>query len=193
MLESRIVRVRRSRGGLTLYFPPGRGGLVGFMLLSFGAVFAGMGVFAFTASSGMGAGVLFGAVATAFGGVFLVVFGGVGGLMMLGDFYSLVNSLLVEIRNGTVTTRRSFFFPFRRTARFEDIEKIEMGVHSSVGQGAKASSYMKIRAFVRGGRRISLGDDIPLGRQSEILAALLEEAIGIPVEMVKRSGRRLRA
>ena len=192
-MSSRVVRVHRSRGGLTLYFPPGRGGLGGFMLLSFGAVFAGGGVFAFISGSGTGAGGLFGAVATAFGGVFLTIFGGVGGLMMLGGFYSLVNSLVVEIRNGAVTTCRSFFFPFRRTARFEDVERIEMDVHSRVGQGAKASSYMRIRAFVRGGRRISLGDDIPLGRQSDILAALLEEAIGIPIETVKRSGRRLRA
>jgi hypothetical protein len=150
-LSPSVVRVHRSRGGLTLYFPPGRGGLGGFMLLSFGAVFAGMGVFAFLASSGTGAGGLFGAVATAFGGVFLVIFGGVGGLMMLGGFYLLVNSLVVEIRNGAVTTRRSFFLPFRRTARFTDVEKIEMDVQSRVGQGAKASSYLRIRAFVRGG------------------------------------------
>lgn len=43
------------------------------------------------------------------------------------------------------------------------------------------------------GRRVPLGDGIPLGRQSEILAALLEEAIGIPVETVKRSRPRLRS
>ena len=192
-LSPKVVRVHRSRGGLTLYFPAGRGGLGGVMLLSFGVVFAGGGVFAFVGTSATGSDGLIGAAAMAFGGIFLVVFGGVGALMVLMGLYPLVNSLVVDIRNGKVATRRSFFVPFRRTARFEDIEKIEMDVHSRVGQGAKSSSHMRIRAFVRGGRRISLGDDVPLGRQSEILAALLEEAIGIPVETVKRSRRRLRA
>jgi len=113
--------------------------------------------------------------------------------MMFLILCSLLNSLAVEIRNGKVVTRRSFFLPFKWTARLEDIEKIDMDVHSRVGQGAKASSHMRIRAFVWGGRRISLGDDIPLGRQSEILAALLKEAMGIPVEIVKQSRPRLRS
>ena len=188
-----VVRVQRRRGGLTLSFPPGRGGVGGFMLLTFGAVFAGAGVFALVSTSDTGADGLIGAVAVGFGGFFLLVFGGFGALMMFLGLYSLLNSLVVEIRNDKVVTRRSFFLPFKRTARVEDVQKIEMDVHSRVGQGAKASSHMRIRAFVRGGRRISLGDDIPLGRQSEILAALLEEAIGIPVETVKRSRPRLRS
>ena len=153
-LSPRVVRVHRSRGGLTLYFPAGRGVL---------------------------------------GGIMLLIFGGVGALMMLLGLYSLVNSLVVEIRNGKVTARRSFFVPFSRTARFDEIQRIEMDVHSRVGQGAKSSSHVRIRGIVRGGRRISLGDDVPLGRQSEILAALLEEAIGVPVETVKRSRLRVPA
>ena len=192
-LSPRVVRVRRGRGGLTLSFPAGRGGVGGLMLLIFGAVFAGGGVFAFVSTSDTGADGLIGVVAVGFGGFFLLVFGGMGALMILLGLYSLLNSLVVEIRNGKVVARRSFFLPFKRTARLEDIQKIEMDVHSRVGQGAKASSHMRIRAFVRRGRRISLGDDIPLGRQSEILAALLEEAIGIPVETVKRSRPRLRS
>ena len=193
VLSPRVVRVQRRRGGLTLSFPASRGGVGGLMLLIFGAVFAGGGVFAFVSTSDTGAGGLIAAVVAGFGGFFLLIFGGVGALMMLLGLYSLVNSLVVEIRNGKIVTRRSFFLPFKRTARFEDVQKIEMDVHSRVGQGAKAASHMRIRAFVRGGTRIPLGDDVPLGRQSEILAALLEEAIGIPVETVKRSRPRLRS
>ncbi|MEE8146898.1 MAG: hypothetical protein V3T24_04790, partial [Longimicrobiales bacterium] len=192
-LSPRVVRVHRSRGGLTLSFPAGRGGLGGIMLLIFGAVFAGAGVFAFMTTSDIGAGGLVGGVMLAFGGFFLLIFGGIGSLMMLLGIYSLVNSLVVEIGNGKVVTRRSFFLPFRRTARFEELQKIEMDVHSRVGQGAKSSAHVRIRGFLRGGRRISLGDDIPLGRQSEILAALLEESIGIPVEIVTRSRPRIRS
>ena len=192
-LSPRVVRVHRGRGGLTLYFPAGRGGLGGLMLLIFGAVFAGAGVFAFATTTDIGADGVIGGVTVAFGGFFLLVFGGFGALMMLLGLYTLLNSLVVEIRNGKVTARRSFFLPFSRTARFEEFQKIEMDVHSRVGQGAKSSSHVRIRGIVRGGRRISLGDDVPLGRQSEIIAALLEEAIGVPVETVKRSRLRVPA
>jgi hypothetical protein len=145
VLSPRVVQVHRRRGGLTLSFPAGRGGVGGLMLLIFGAVFA------FVSTSDTGAGGLIAAVVAGFGGFFLLIFGGVGALMMLLGLYSLVNSLVVEIRNGKVVTRRSFFLPFKRTTRVEDIQKIEMDVHSRVGQGAKASSHMRIRAFVRGG------------------------------------------
>ena len=161
------------------------------MLLIFGAVFAGAGVFAFVTTTDIGADGVIGGVTVAFGGFFILVFGGFGALMMLLGLYTLLNSLVVEIRNGKVTARRSFFVPFTRTARFEEFQKIEMDVHSRVGQGAKSSSHVRIRGIVHGGRRISLGDDVPLGRQSEILAALLEEAIGVPVETVKRSRLRV--
>ena len=40
---------------------------------------------------------------------FLLIFGGIGALMMMLGIYSLVNSLVVEIGNGKVVARRSFF------------------------------------------------------------------------------------
>ena len=150
-LSPRVVRVQRSRGGLTLSFPAGRGGLSGLMLLSFGAVFTGGGVFALVSTTDVGAGGLIGAISVGFGGFFLLVFGGFGALMMFLGLYTLVNSLVVEIRNGKIVTRRSFFFSFKRRIRFEDVEKIEMDVHSRVGQGAKSLSHVRIRGFARGG------------------------------------------
>ena len=69
-LSSRVVRVHRSRGGLSLYFPAGRGGLGGLLLLIFGAVFAGGGVFAFLSTTGIGADGVIGGVTIAFGGFF---------------------------------------------------------------------------------------------------------------------------
>jgi hypothetical protein len=107
-LSPRVVRVHRSRGGLPLYFPAGRGGLGGIMLLIFGAVFA------FVTTTDIGADAVIGRVVVAFGDLFLMIFGGFGVLVMLLGLYSLV----VEIRNGKVIAHRSFFLPFRRTARF---------------------------------------------------------------------------
>ena len=62
------------------------------MLLTFGAVFAGAGAFALVSTSDTGADGLIGAVAVGFGGFFLLVFGGIGALMMFLGLYSLLNS-----------------------------------------------------------------------------------------------------
>ena len=159
------------------------------MMLIFGAVFVGSGAFAFGQVTDMGSGFAGSGVSLAFGafgGMFLLTFGGIGSLLMLLGFYSLVNSLVVEIRNGRITTTRSFFFAFKREARIEDLTRIEMMVHSRVGQGVKSEAHVKIRATLRRGRPIPLGDDIPQGRTSEILVALLEDALGMQVESVRR-------
>ena len=184
VLSDTIVRVRRQRGGLTLYYPVGRGGYAGIMLLIFGAVFAGMGTFFFSKTVSMMDGSVFAIVFMIFSSGFLVVFGGVGGLIMLLGLYSLVNSLVVEIRNGKISTRRWFFLPFKRSARLEDVERVEMDVSSRMGDGAKAERKVRVRAFLKGGKRLCLGDDVPWGQPSEALAGLLSAELGMPVDFV---------
>ena len=107
--------------------------------------------------------------------------------MMFLGLYSLMNSLVVEIRNGKISTRRWFLLPVTRSARIEDVERVEMDVSSRVGDGAKAERKVRIRAFLKGGRRLCLGDDIPWGQPAEALAALVGEELGMSVDFVKRS------
>ena len=63
------------------------------MLLVFGAVFAGAGVFAFVTTTDIGADGVIGGVVVAFGGFFLMIFGGFGVLMMLLGLYLLTELL----------------------------------------------------------------------------------------------------
>ena len=121
-----------------------------------------------------------------------MAFGGLGSLLMLLGFYSLVNFLIVEIGNGRITTRRSFFFTRSSEARINDLTKVEMAVHSRVGQGVTSEAHVKIQATTRRGKRIPLGDGILQGRTSEILLALLEDALGMQVETVRRFKLRAR-
>jgi hypothetical protein len=184
-LSEDVVRLRRRAGGLTLHYPVGRGGLAGVMLVGFGAVFSGVGVFVFGAILEMMDGTVFGVIAVAFMSIFLVTFGGIGVLMMFLGLYSLLNSLVVEVRNGKISTRRWFLVPVTRSARIEDVERLEMDVSSRVGDGAKAQRKVRIRAFLRGGRRLCLGDDIPWGHPAETLSELIGGELGIPVDFVK--------
>ena len=104
-------------------------------------------MFALVSMTDVGAGGLIGAITVGFGGFFLLVFGGFGTLMMFLGPYTLVNSLVVEIRNGKIVTRRIFFFSFKRMVRFEDVEKIEMDVRRWVGQGNKSLYRMRMWRF----------------------------------------------
>ncbi len=192
-LPDDVVRVRRRRGGLTLHYPVGRGGLAGVMLVAFGAVFAGAGAFFFGTAMEMMDGSTFGLIAVAFTSIFLVTFGGVGALMMFLGLYSLMNSLVVEIRNGKISTRRWFLFPVTRSARVEEVERLEMDVSTRVGDGAKAKRKVRIRAFLRGGRRLCLGDDIPWGQPAETLSELVSGELGIPVDFMKNPSLRRKA
>ncbi len=191
-LPDSVVRIRRGGQSLILHYPVGRAGLAGVMLFVFGAVFAGVGGFMFEQISGMMDGSAFGMLFVAFTSVFLVVFGGLGLLMMFLGVYSMMNSLVVEIGGGRVSTRRRFFFSVSRSARIDEIERVEMDVSSQVGDGAKAEAKVRIRAFLKGGKRLCLGDDIPWGQPAEALAAMVAEELGIPVDFVVRSkpGRR---
>ncbi len=188
-LPDDVVRVTRRGGALTLHYPVGRGGLAGVMFLVFGAIFTGMGVFFFGAVSQMTDGSAFGVVAVAFGSIFLVIFGGVGALIMFLGLYSLLNSLVVEIRNGKISTRRWFLLPVTRSARIDEVERLEMNESSRVGDGAKAKRKVTIRAFLRGGRRLCLGDEIPWGPPADAMSALLSGELGLPVDLVKRPDR----
>ena len=156
------------------------------MIVAFGAVFSGMGGFFFGTVLDTADGSAFGVIVVAFTAIFLVIFGGVGVFLMLLGFFSLMNSLTVEVRNGKISTRRWFLFPVTRSALIEEIERLEMDVSSRVGDGAKARRKVRIRAFLRGGRRLCLGDDIPWGQPAEALSALLGSELGIPVEFVNK-------
>ena len=185
-LPDEVVRMKRRGPGLTLHYPVGRGGMAGVMLAVFGALFTGAGVFFFGTILDTIDGSVFGIVAAGFTTIFLVTFGGLGVLMMFLGLYSLMNSLVVEIRNGKISTRRWFLLPVTRSARIEEVERVEMDVSSRVGDGAKAERKVRMRAFLRSGRRLCLGDDIPWGQPAEALASLVGEELGIPVDFVKR-------
>lgn len=191
-LPDSVVRIRRGGRGLILHYPVGRAGRAGIMLFVFGAVFAGMGGFMFERVADMMDGSAFGMLFVAFTAMFLVLFGGLGLLMMFLGVYSMMNSLRVEIGGGQVSTRRHFFFSVSRGARIDEIERVEMDVSSQVGDGAKAEAKVRIRAFLKGGKRICLGDDIPWGQPAEALGAMVGEELGIPVDFVARSKPRRR-
>lgn len=125
-----------------------------------------------------------GSMAVLFTGMFLVVFGVVGLFLLAAGVYSLINSLEVEIGGGEITATRRFLFRMRRRVRVDDVRRIEIGVHSQSGRGAKAKVYYRIRAILAGGGRLPLGDGILGSDMAERIGGLVEEETGIKPEIV---------
>jgi len=189
---SDVVRVERAGRGLVLTYPTGREGVMGVMMMIFGAVFGGSGLFMMGSVWEMGGGFStpFGTVLVLFTGMFLSVFGGVGLFLVLAGVYTLINSLEVEIGGREIVATRSFLFRKRRTVRVEDVRSIEIGVHSQSGQGAKAKVYYRIRAMLADGGRLPLGDGILGSHMAERIGDLIEEETGIKPEIVIRNKKR---
>ncbi len=169
---SNMVRVERRGRGLVLMYRAGREGGMGVVMMIFGAVFAGAGAFMMGAAWEMGGG--FSSPAGSMAVLFLLAAG----------VYSLINSLEVEIGGGEITATRRFLFRMRRRVRVDDVRRIEIGVQSQSGQGAKAKVYYRIRAILAGGGRLPLGDGILGSDMAERIGGLVEEENGIKPEVV---------
>lgn len=187
------VRAMRSSGRVVLDFPRGREGYAGLMLIIFGAVFAGAGWFFFDTSRAIASGSGLEVLVTGFMGFFLLIFGGIGVLMLFLGFFTLVNRLTVELSPTEITSTRSVLYPVRRSARVDQVTRIYMKVNGQVGQGAKADVKYEIRAVLDSGRKIPLGDGIPGNPLATQIAGIIAQATGLQVEeeirKKKKAGR----
>lgn len=186
---SHVVRVERRGRGLVLSYPAGREGGMALGMLMMGAVFAGAGVFIAGMSPNISSGTMFGALEALFISLFLVAFGGVGLSLFLAGVYTLINSLEVEIGAGEIIATRRFVFRMRRKVRLDDVSRIEISVHAQSGQGAKSKVFYRIRAMLKDGGRVPLGDGIPGSHLAERIGELVEEQTGMAAEVVVKKKR----
>ncbi|RMH19108.1 MAG: hypothetical protein D6701_05355 [Gemmatimonadetes bacterium] len=173
------VTAERHGAGVRLVYPRFRQAVAGVMMTVFGAVFLGGGLLAFGATSQAGGGG-FGAIFVAFGLLFLVVFGLVGGLLLLLGLFTLFNRLTVEADRRRVVTVRSLLFPLRHEVAVADLDHLELRVNGQTGQGARATVSYELRGVPRIGRRhLALGDGIEGSALANAIAELVSEATGL--------------
>lgn len=186
-LPRATVRANRVRGQVTLDYPRGREGYAGLMMMVFGAVFAGAGWFMFDTASRFSEG---SGVGTVFTGFFLLIFGGIGLLLIFLGLFTIVNRLTVELSQSRIASTRSVLFPVRREARIDQVERIYLKVNGQVGQGAKAEVKYEIRAVLQSGKKIPLGDGIPGNALAMQIAGIIAQATGLQVEEEARRMKR---
>jgi hypothetical protein len=162
------------------------------VLLVFGVLCLASGGFIFWTTADIGgAGGGFGLVFTAFGALFLIVFGGIGALLTLLAVWLVGHTMELEVRPGRLRTRNRFLILFRwtREVATADVERVEARVTSRVGTGARARVRYEVRAKTKDGRSTVIADGIRGPMQLSVIARMLERETGLVIEQVSPEKR----
>lgn len=152
-------------GGVRLYLPYGRLWRQNLVWLGMGGAFLGFGVMA----GRMGAPALF-----------PVVFGGVGGAMLVWGFYALCNSLSVQLdRDGLRTERRllGLMLAWHRVPA-RDIERLAAKESYTSQTGTRHATFFRLQAELKNGKKIAIADSLRGREAADQLLASIASATG---------------
>lgn len=157
-------RVERIPGGVAMYFPAGRWWGLKLALAVMGAVFLTVGALVPWEQESTG---------EVGPWLFRLLFGGVGGLVLLGSFYALANSLHVQLdHNGLRTERRLLGLMLRwHQVPPHDIARLRVVESYTVESNSQRDVYYRITAELRGGRQLTIAQDLKGRAQADKLLA----------------------
>lgn len=152
-------------GGVRLYQPYGRLWRQKLIWLGMGSAFLGFGVMA----GRLGAPVLF-----------PLVFGGVGGAMLLWGVYALCNSLRVQLdRDGLYTQRRllGLMLSWHRVPK-HDIARLALKESYSSQTGTRHVTFFRVQVVLKNGKAITIADSLRGREAAEQLLTAMASATG---------------
>ena len=189
-LPASLVRLSQTPQGLRILYPISRNRGAGMAMFIFGLAFTGFpALFLLAGIGNYGTDDAFGMIFTVFSGFFVVVFLGVGLLILALGLYALFNSLEVIITPEVVISRRRWLgIPVTRTLARRDIDTLVNAITGQGGQGAKATVQYRLEALAPGGQRVRLGDSIKGRPLARYLMQAIGEALG-KTEWIERSRR----
>ena len=157
-----VMQMQQIPGGLELYFPVGRNAGVKLGMIVFGLIFF---------AAGMGAGALGAPM------IFPILFGLIGGGVVLGGLYSLLNSLAVHIgRDGIHSQRKLLGWSIvQHDARAAEVRELRIHKGGSMSSGTEHKIFYSIKAHLISGEKITVAESL-VGQQAAQQAA---EAIAI--------------
>lgn len=154
-------------GGVRLYQPYGRLWRQNLLWLVMGSAFFGMGMWA--GYSGAPA-------------LFPVVFGGVGGAMLLWGFYAVSNSLTVQLdREGLRTERRllGLMLAWQRVPA-KDIARLRIKESYTQQSGHQHTTFFRVQVHLRNGKSVTIADSLRGRPVAEQMLARVAKATGYP-------------
>ncbi len=176
-LPESTVRIRETGSGLTLEYPVLRNVGAALTAIAVGGVFSAIGWLlpVFVKDDGPPL-------------PMLIIFGLVGGLVLLAGLYMAGNSLQVAAsRSGLTTVRRIFGFAVQRKVASQDIVSISKDVGMQSSSGARTRAWYRIRVRTGDGRTLAAGDSLPSASAADAVIRRLRQALGLSAEVVEQS------
>lgn len=168
--ELNAVRsVKLVDGGVHLYQPYGRLWRHNLLWLVMGGAFFGFGL---------------AAKAMLAPWVFVVLFGGVGGAMLLWGFFALCNSLRVQLDGEGLRTERrllGLMFAWHHVPRV-GLRGLQRVLSYTSQSGAEHTEWYRIRVVLQDGKTITVADSLEGKEVADQMLHMLTKASGLPVQ-----------
>ena len=105
--------------------------------------------------------------------LFRLLFGGVGGVVLLASFYAIANSLRVQLDHTGLRTERRLLGLMLRWHQVppHDIARLRVVESYTVESNGNRQAYFRIVAELRGGRQITIAQDLKGRAQADKLLA----------------------
>ena len=167
-------RVERTPGGVAMYFPAGRWWGLKLALALVGAVFLTVGALVPWEQESSGD------VAP---WLFRLLFGGVGGVVLLASFYAIANSLRVQLDHTGLRTERRLLGLMLRWHQVppHDIVRLCVTESYSMEINNRREVYFRIEALLHSGRRITVAQDLRGRKEADRMLASIGSATGYNV------------
>lgn len=152
-------------GGVRLYQPYARGWRTHLPLALMGGAFAGIGLFAGAKGAPQ---------------LFPIVFGTLGGALLLYALFCLTNSLRVDLgTRGLRTERRILGLMLRwRQVPPQDIARLRLKESYTTQAGTRSTTYYRVQVELRNGQAITVADSLRGRETAEHLLRTLTERTG---------------
>jgi hypothetical protein len=114
--------------------------------------------------------------------LFPVVFGGVGGAMLLWGFYAVSNSLTVQLdREGLRTERRllGLMLAWQRVPA-KDIARLRIKESYTQQSGHQHTTFFRVQVSLRNGKSVTIADSLRGRPVAEQMLARVAKATGYP-------------
>lgn len=176
------IDARRIPGGVEIDYRRGRWGWLGPGTAAGGLFFGAVGALVWTLARGGGGASGLGIVPLLFAGFFLLVFGGIGLVLLLAGLHMMLSRRTVTVDEDVVRSRSWWLFlPSESEAPREELTSIESKVTSASGSGTDRVGSHTFVGHLAGGGTILLGDGVRGSYLAEEVARLFEEELGVPV------------
>lgn len=167
-------RVERIPGGVQMYFPAGRWWGLKLALGLVGGVFLAVGLLVPWEQEGQ---------ADVAPWLFRLLFGGMGGAVLISSFYALANSLRVRLDpDGLRTERRLLGLMLQwHQVPAHDIARLNVVESYTVETNGRRQVYFRIEAALRSGKKITIAQDLQGRAEADRMLASIGGWTGYPI------------